>query len=326
VRWKAGVLAGLCAGALAAAAMAAPATPAERSVAIFYYPWYGTPSRDGAWQHWNQAVRRPPADIASGYYPMRGAYSSSDPGLIRQQMQEIAAAGVDTVIVSWWGRGSAEDRRLRLVTARARAAGLDVAVHIEPYAGRTPSSTVDDIFALRALGYHDYYVYDSTFDTDAEWAEALARVVGVRVFANTALVGRALAGGFDGIYTYDVLVYTGASFPRICAQARKVSLLCAPSVGPGFDPTRATPLTSVRPRRDGETYDYMWRQAIRGAADIVTITSYNEWNEGTQIEPARAAGPRYATYDGAFGLSGRAAEDAYLTRTAFWASVYRSER
>ena len=48
----------------------------------------------------------------------------------------------------------------------------------------------------------------------------------------------------------------------------------------------------------------MWRAAIRAGADGVTITSYNEWHEGTQIEPARARPaalqrPRLQSYDGA---------------------------
>ena len=68
----------------------------------------------------------------------------------------------------------------------------------------------------------------------------------------------------------------------------------------------------------------MWRAAIRARADVVTITSYNEWHEGTQIEPAVAVGRPYDSYDGAYGLNGRAAQRAYLDRTAYWASRYRT--
>ena len=71
----------------------------------------------------------------------------------------------------------------------------------------------------------------------------------------------------------------------------------------------------------------MWRAAISSTADAVTITSFNEWHEGTQIEPAvacRRANYRYLSYNGAWGLSGVAAEDAYLTRTRYWADVFRS--
>jgi hypothetical protein len=67
----------------------------------------------------------------------------------------------------------------------------------------------------------------------------------------------------------------------------------------------------------------MWRGAVKAGADVVTITSYNEWHEGTQIEAAVAVGPPYASYDGAYGLTGRAAQRAYLARTAMWTDRYR---
>ena len=147
-----------------------------------------------------------------------------------------------------------------------------------------------------------------------------ARVEGVRVFANTNLAGRAAAGGFDGLYTYDVLLFDGVLFPRLCQQARRLDLLCAPSVGPGYDARRATADLRIKPRRDGARYDGMWRGAVRANADIVTITSYNEWHEGTQIEPA-AATAGLLVVRGRLGPDGRAAETAYLDRTAFWVAA-----
>lgn len=293
-------------------------------VAIFYYTWYGTPTRDGAWQHWAQAGAAPPAGVASAFYPARGPYSSTDPGVLAAQMREIASAGIGTVIVSWWGVGSAEDERLGPLAASARKLGLKVAVHLEPWEGRSAASVVATIELLAARGIRDFYVYDSTRLPDADWAAALAPLAGVRVFANTWLPGRAKRGGFDGLYSYDVLVYDGHSFPRVCASARRLGLLCAPSVGPGFDGRRATPETRVAPRREGRRYDSMWRSAIQAQPDIVTITSYNEWHEGTQIEPARAGVAGHRSYEGAYGLRGRAAERAYLDRTAYWVARLRA--
>ena len=293
-------------------------------VAIFYYPWYGTERRDGQWQHWQQNGNRPPTQIASGWFPVRGPYSSSDVSVVRAQMSEIAAMGVQTVIVSWWGARSEEATRLPMVSRLAREAGLEVALHVEPFGGRTPAALEGDVNAFKAAGITDFYVYDSTLTADADWAALNERLSGVRLFANTSLPGKARAGGFDGFYTYDVYVYDGSSFPRICASARRLGLVCAPSVGPGYNAMRATGDVRVRGRNQGRTYDRMWRGAIRAEADIVTITSYNEWHEGTQIEAARNVGKPYGSYEGAYGLTGQAAQRAYIDRTTTWVTRYKA--
>jgi hypothetical protein len=307
----------LLTGAAAARDGSDETAPTPR-VGIFYYPWFATPRSDGHYAHWQQGGSLPPVDVASSFYPARGVYSSADAVVVHAQMAEIARAGIGTVIASWWGRGSREDRRLPHLVAAARQHGLTVAAHLEPYEGRTVASTGEDIAYLRTLGIADFYVWASVDLSDAEWAELNGRLEDVRVFANTNLAGRAAAGRFDGVYTYDVLLFGGDLFPRLCEQARRLRLLCAPSVGPGYDARRATPDRRVKARQQGRTYDRMWSGAVRAHADLVTITSYNEWHEGTQIEPARAGRRGYESYDGAWGLRGRAAETAYLDRTAYW--------
>ena len=308
---------------LAPASADAARTP---RVGIFYYSWYSTEPRDGAYGHWAQNNRPAPFQIASNFFPARGVYSSSDPVVLRAQMRDIRAAGVDEVIVSWWGTGSVEDQRLPAVLKAARAARLTVALHVEPYAGRTPASVASDVASARRLGITDFYVYEPLLSPSVDWAAANAGLSGVRIFAGTGLAGFAAAGRFTGVYTYDILRYRASSFGRICAQARVQHLLCAPSVGPGFDARRSTGANMVEPRRRGQTYDRMWRAALNAAPDMVTVTSYNEWHEGTQIEPASVepTWEGYASYEGAWGRHGRAAENAYLWRTAMWSAIFRS--
>jgi glycoprotein endo-alpha-1,2-mannosidase len=298
-------------------------------VSAFYYPWYGTSAADGAYEHWAQLGHSPPNDIASSYYPMGGLYSSSDASVVGEQMKEIRDAGIDEIAVSWWGKGSPEDARLREVVTAAHADGIAVAAHLEPYAGRSVASTVEDLAYLRTYGITTFYVYRPFDFPIADWAAAKAALHGggVTLFGQTGLVGAAAAAGFDGIYTYDIVTYAANTFRRLCAQARAKHLLCAPSVGPGYDARRGSGDPRIKSRRNGATYDSMWKMAIASGADRITITSFNEWHEGTQIEPAAPAGRhgayRYLSYNGAWGLHGQAAELSYLARTRYWSDVFR---
>jgi glycoprotein endo-alpha-1,2-mannosidase len=301
-----------------------PAAGAARPIAaIFYYPWYGNPNMDGGYQMWTQNGHAAPHDLYSAFFPMRGAYSSSDPRLIARQMREIKRAGIDQIVISWWGWGSPTDRRLPSVMQAAQRFGLQVAVHIEPFEGRNAEAVAGDIGHLRELGITDVYVFDAQRIAAQDWAAVRAQIPqGVRVFAQTGSVGFAAAARFDGIYTYDIVTYPGAKFIRLCTQAHKVHLLCAPSVGPGYNAVRADGDRQLKPRRYGATYDAMWTAALRAHPDVVTITSYNEWGEGTQIEPARKL-PGYVSYDGAWGLHGNAAAVSYLKHTGFWTTRLR---
>jgi hypothetical protein len=295
----------------------AGAHAAEPRSSIFFYPWYSNMRHDGHYAHWTEGGHAPPFDLASHFFPARGAYSSGDPRVLRAQMRDIAAAGVDEVASSWWGRGSREDARLGAVIRAGKLRALQVAVQLEPYTGRTVESVGADLRYLRGLGVRNVYVYRSGDFSTEEWTAVTRQPTGIRLFAQTNRVGFAAKAGFAGFYTYDILLYGGRKFSRLCAQAHALGILCAPSVGPGYAARQATGDVRVKPRLFGATYDSMWSAAARADADLVTITSYNEWGEGTQIEPAGHGG-RYESYDGAYGLRGRAAQRAYITRTAYW--------
>jgi hypothetical protein len=317
--------------ALAALLLSPALARGAGETSIFYYPWWGTPKLDGKYLHWNKGDRLPPEDLASTFYPARGPYSSRSWKILSQHMREIAQAGVDEVVSSWWGLGSPEADRLPTVMRAAWKHRLDVAVHMEPYEKweRTAAVVAKELEHLRELGVGRVYVY-RPFDPligDATWRELAAAFPSVELYAQTDDAARAAASGFDGIYTYDVFGTRGGAFAGFCARARAAGIACAPSVGPGYNAQRATTDHRARSRRAGKTYDGMWRAAIAADPERITITSYNEWHEGTQIEPARRR-PKsiygsYESYEGAYGKTGRAAERAYLVRTAYWTATYR---
>lgn len=86
-------------------------------------------------------------------------------------------------------------------------------------------------------------------------------------------------------------------------------------------------------RADGAAYDRQWSNALDAAIGStpawVSVTSFTEWHEGSSIEPADATPPSghgCRTYEGAYGLTGAAAETACLDRTAYWAERLRAAR
>ncbi|HEX7166066.1 MAG TPA: hypothetical protein VF230_03700 [Acidimicrobiales bacterium] len=339
------------AGSMGGTPLAAPivaATPSPRraapAVAAFYYPWYGTPGADGSWRHWaspnpddnaNEAPFSPPNDIAAAFYPAGGPYSSRAAAVADRHFAEMAGAGITTAVVSWWGIGSFEDTALPTVVAAARRHGVRPAIHIEPYPGRTPSTVANDLSHLtRTHSVDEVWIYASDGPPPSDWHAATSPFASLRIFghshnpANTTRgLFQAYAEGarFDGVYTYDPASVAPSAFARVCSLARARGLLCSPSVGPGYDDRRTMrPEPTIRSRDDGARYDAFWRGALASGADVVSITSYNEWHEGTQIEPAV---PRcsptfcYEDYEDAWGTTGTAASRAYLDRTAQWAAL-----
>jgi hypothetical protein len=134
------------------------------------------------------------------------------------------------------------------------------------------------------------------------------------------------------MYTYDVLAAAAANgWAGVGAYCQAHGLVWAPSIGPGYIDDRAVPgnTTPTLDRANGATYDQEWHNAltpsIGGSPNWVTITSFNEWHEGSQIEPATSnppAGFGYLTYAGAYGTTGAASQTAYLDRTRFWVGQF----
>jgi hypothetical protein len=327
-----------------ATAAPAPAATLSTNVHLFYYPWYG--ATNGAYRHWPQGGHTPPADIGANLYPKLGPYDSGDfAGAVDQHMRWVVQSGAGVLVYSWWGQGSYEDGLAQGVLDAAARYGIKIAWHLEPYGGRTAASTVADIAYLdQRYGSHPafyryggkaaFYVFESLNIPDDDWA-ALDAVTGDNiVLAQTTDPSR--IDHFSGMYTYDAIA--GASAPgweQAGEYAAAHGLIWAPSVGPGYVDDRAVPgnTTPTLGRANGATYDQEWTNALDptkgGLPTWVSVTSFNEWHEGSVIEPASSTPPAgfgYETFVGAYGRTGAAAETAYLDRTAYWATEFERRR
>jgi len=317
---------------------------------VFYYGWYETPAREGRYAHWDQNGRRPPGDIASSFYPQLGVYSSADPGVVEQHMRWIASTGIGVVVLAWQDTDVLSLRVAALVLDAARRQDLKVAFLIDQNPPRGPTQILAEIELLTAeFGGHPaffrirrptrfgpseaargvFYLFDPFQRgrvSPASWADLIDRLRDTHydsiLLGQTLDVSRAAAARFDGVFTFDVLHQDFRLFRVMKQQATHARLIFTPTIGPGFDDRRAVPRSAgILARREGAAYDASWEAVLDLDPEWVSVYSFNEWHEGTQIEPAvsgEGPPPGYEDYRGAFGLSGEEAETAYLRRTAFW--------
>jgi glycoprotein endo-alpha-1,2-mannosidase len=327
-------------------ALPAPAT----NVTAFFYTWYGTPANDGAWRHWQQNSHNPPDDIASAFYPQTGPFSSRDPQILATQMAQLRRAGVGVIAVSWWGQAQWDDQTLDAVFAAAQAAGLKVAFHLEPYNGQTAASAVADIrYLIGRFGSSPalyrvsrptsassstaarpvFYLFAPSRFVASDLKSALAGLRGTPadsiVMIHSPTATSAVKDGGDGVYTYDPLA-SPDTFAALVAGCKSANLICSPDVSPGFDNREAVATGQhFVDRQNGAHYDAMWQAAIAAGPEWIGVVSFDEWHEGTQIEPAvdHSAGSRtYTGYAGAWGSTAADAPDAYLNRTAYWVTKF----
>lgn len=103
----------------------------------------------------------------------------------------------------------------------------------------------------------------------------------------------------------------GTDERALAAVARARNQQWAATVMPGFDDSsqRAAcrPTSFYTDRRDGDFYRESWELALATEPDWILVTSFNEWHEGSEIEPSVEYGSRYLemTTSAAAGWRGR---------------------
>jgi glycoprotein endo-alpha-1,2-mannosidase len=317
------------------------------NVHLFYYPWYGAPPTSQTYVHWQGGspgvIEHDPTkgDITSNYWPVLGPYDSCDPKALAQHMEWIASTGAGTIISSWWGKGGFEDHCVTVIMDAANVKQIKVGFHIEPYGGRTAESVASDVLYLNdkygshAAFYRDVahgnrsaiYIFDSLAITDWSAVEPLKDKN--ILMAQTG--DQSKYPHFSGFYTYavgdDAKVVDGwKSMNGFCKQK---GLIWSPSIGPGYIDRVAVPSSKamIFDRKNGTMYDENWNFVFdSGMPNWVSITSFNEWHEGSMIEPTSSTPPSgphpYMTYEGAYGKAGKAAETSYLERTTYWVNEF----
>ncbi len=303
----------------------------DKRVMTFYYPWYKTMSYSSTWEHWDEVDEEAENISDSSHYPEIGAYDSNNPELVDRHMEQIKEAGVDTLIISWWGYEHTE--AVDLTFDKAEEHGLDAVLYYED-TKRDETSNLSKIEAgIRDLKYiHNRYVDHPAYlklDGDpvlfvysrvmnqlskVEWAKILDEVkneTGDRfalmadrmgsmeeirwdsagVFAGSHLYN--FAGNIEEMDLNDQTDYIRSIYDRINESALINNGISTATIIPGYDDTVIRDPGIQVSREDGELYEQQWDNVFAVNPDWVLITSWNEWHEGTEIEPSIEYGDKY---------------------------------
>jgi hypothetical protein len=275
----------------------------ERLVLAFYYAWY-TPHSFGA---------------KTSDQPIE-PYASGDRATIERHVSQAKAAGIDALAQSWYGPNGGlnnqTESNFNTLLDVAAAQGFRAAVDFET--GGPYFSTRDDVQeALAALlathAQHPAYLkvggkpvvffwFNSRFSVD-EW-QAIRDAVDPERGSIWIAEGTYLdyLRVFDGLHLYSIAWSANpqatlrAWGDRVRSQANSLGAFkyWVSTAMPGWDDTRTgRPSAYVRPRADGEYYRQSFNAATTSGADWVIVTSFNEWVEGTQIEPSVGYGDLY---------------------------------
>jgi len=289
-----------------------------RKVLAFYYPWYGNPDVDGGsgrWSHWSGVDQDARQIASSTHYPSLGPYDSHDPKLIAQHCAWAKQAGVDGFIVSWWGKGSFCDRAMERLLQGCQDGKLSATIYYETVPRpQTPQAAAQDVlYLLNRYGDHPawlcvdgkpvVFVYGRAVGELGlrGWLNVISQVN--RQYARGAVFlgdqfSRPAAAVFDGLHTYntagalrdkalpEVEEWAKATYPAWVQTADAFRRISTLTVIPGYDDTKIRKPGLRVERMDGASYRRQWEEAIRADPHWILITSWNEWHEGSEIEPS----------------------------------------
>ncbi|XP_072741590.1 LOW QUALITY PROTEIN: glycoprotein endo-alpha-1,2-mannosidase-like protein [Ciconia boyciana] len=299
---------------------AAPPGPAAGGPSC--YAWYGSPRFAGRYRHRDPRL---PAGAPRGRLRPPGAIGSSSrpPDEHTGRLRAAAATGSESPGPGPPRRqGGASDSLVPSILDAAHSYAIKVAFHGQPYKGHDDHAVHENIKYITDRyrshpAFYKYktstgkslplfYIYDSYLTPAESWA-SLLRPSGSHSLRNTAynavlialLVEEEghkhdiLSTGYDGTYTY--FASNGFSFGSSHQNWKAIktfwdsnNLMFIPSVGPGYIDTSIRPWNNhnTRNRVSGKYYETALQAALMVRPEIVSITSFSEWHEGTQIEKA----------------------------------------
>lgn len=246
--------------------------------------------------------------IQAKNHPAIGLYDSNDPLVLRGHLKLAAQAGIDAFIGSWWGIDGFSDKAFaKLVEEAGRLGGTTATIYYETVPERKPERAVEELVYVleRYAGSSGFlrvdekpvlFIYGRAMDelSTEQWAAVIEEVKGKHpclIIADTD-AGNPPPENVDGLHIYNPTARTRrgddmkAFYAEQVGEARRRGVLACATVIPGYDDTWIRAPGLVTPRLGGQMYRALWEYAMAAEPDWVVITSWNEWHEGSEIEPS----------------------------------------
>lgn len=266
--------------------------------------------------------RRPDGlrDIASAQYPLIGPYSSGDRAVVRYHCETAKATGIEGLIVLWYGPDTPTDSNVPLILEEAEKAGLKVALCYEekvnwpPYrqpdsrADMVSTATADLRYLVEKIAGHPAYLRRegqpvifqfNSWGTDRLGPRTFAPKEWQTILGNLPEKVCYVRQNFDpeyhpllaGCYTWWMPNQPALERyqERVGKALSKGELVFhAGMVAPGFDDIGTDGWGNGRrqqPRDGVATLQKTFLAALKGAPEIVQVVTWNDFNEGTEVEP-----------------------------------------
>lgn len=302
---------------------------------MHYMPWYATPEVRGHWgSHWTghekqhqpdrmKADGKP--DIWSHFHPLIGLYDSTDANVLECQLLQMKIAGIDGVVVDWYGIGKTADYPEIHQAARAmfEAAGRNAMTFSVCYEDRSVAY-MEELKILKpdqVRGHltetlqwmekewfrHDHYHriggrplmlnFGPMHIKDASvWSAALGSVPDRPMFFGLHHLWRNV-GADGGFMWVNQSVWNNS--PDEAAIGRRLQMeydhasadpaKLMVSAYPGFRDVYQNP-HPVLDHRGGATMGESLRTCMKGPWETVQFVTWNDYGEGTMIEPTHEFG------------------------------------
>lgn len=297
-----------------------------RKILAHYMPWYEAKPTHAAWGwHWTMGQFDPDRvvdgkrEIASHFHPLIGPYDSSDAAVLEYHLLTMKMAGIDGVVIDWYGLTDFRDyatlhRNTERLIEQAKKLGMLFVICYE-------DQTIPALVQARKIGMNEvvehavtelkwmrknWFSLDNYLSSngrpvllsfgqsglnDSQWSECLDKLGSAVEYYSLHHRRTAAIGAFDwpipsqGIAAIDRFRKDSGVWPASIPVAfpRFVDIYSEAKVGPSYGRIEDA---------SGNTFKETLAAAMNSSANMIQLATWNDWGEGTIIEPSVEYGYR----------------------------------